>query len=322
MLGQAPNQKITQVRLESYLSTASQVDLNLSDQLNGSPSKHRRSHVNGTSTPKDLNSRIRIIELFTLHVLPRNEEWDYARSFLNNSDVLDEERREAFLQTLQELSDHKDGENIDNEVFEDSAEELQAQQAEVVKKDAETAVNGTSTPTGGMQHHRSGSEVDYGIDVRHPNGSLVPTSSTSNGQPTSAKFTKSAMINPPPSSQQHHHHQQASRSAHPGSSSLSPPSQTPRHRSNHKSTSTANSSQNALISQARHLFRALQSLVANITKAISSNPNALLRLLTFLIAFLIAFSRPEIRDRMRRAVAVAWKKVGSTVGMGVKTSYI
>ena len=322
MLGQAPNQKLTQVRLESYLSTTSPVDLNLSEHLNGSPSRHHRPQNNGTSTPKDLNSRIRIIELFTLHVLPRNEEWDYARSFLNNSDILDEERREAFLQTLQELSETKDNESIDNEVFEDSTEELQAQQAEVVKKDAEIAVNGNSIPTGAGQHHRSGSEVDYGIDATHPNGSRVSAPSTSNGQPTPAK-SRSAVVNPPPPPQQHHHREQVSRSPHPGSSSLSPPSQTPRHRpSTQKSTSNVNSSQNRLISQARHLFRALQTLIANITTTISSNPSALLRLLTFLIAFLIAFSRPEIRDRIRRAVATAWKKVGSTVGMGVKTSYI
>ena len=39
---------------------------------------HRRQNT-GTDTPRDLEKRIKLLELYTLHVLPRNEEWDYAR---------------------------------------------------------------------------------------------------------------------------------------------------------------------------------------------------------------------------------------------------
>ncbi|RMZ85739.1 hypothetical protein DV737_g436, partial [Chaetothyriales sp. CBS 132003] len=91
------------------------ISAQLSQSLNG-----RRAHMNGTSTPKDLHSRIKIIELFTLHVLPAVGEWDYARSFVSNSDVLDEERREAFLQTLAELQEAKEQEDV---VFEDDVQD-------------------------------------------------------------------------------------------------------------------------------------------------------------------------------------------------------
>ena len=62
-------------------------------------------HDNGAGTPRDLKSRLKILEIYTLHVLPRNEEWNYARAVINMSETLDEERKEAFLQTLQVLRD-------------------------------------------------------------------------------------------------------------------------------------------------------------------------------------------------------------------------
>lgn len=62
-------------------------------------------HASGTSTPRDLNQRLKILEIYTLYVLPRNQEWDYARQFIQMSEVLDDDRKEAFLQALQALQD-------------------------------------------------------------------------------------------------------------------------------------------------------------------------------------------------------------------------
>jgi hypothetical protein len=43
------------------------------------------------------------LELYTLHVLPRVGEWEYAEEFIGISPLLDEERKEAFLQALGQL---------------------------------------------------------------------------------------------------------------------------------------------------------------------------------------------------------------------------
>jgi hypothetical protein len=62
-------------------------------------------HASGTSTPRDLNQRLKILEIYTLYVLPRNQEWEYARQFIQFSEVLDDDRKEAFLQALQALQE-------------------------------------------------------------------------------------------------------------------------------------------------------------------------------------------------------------------------
>lgn len=140
-------------------------------------------------TPKDLNSRIKILELFTLHVLPRNNEWDYARSFVSNSDILDEERREAFLQTLNELQEVKEQEEAEAEAnaaedlvgFAEESDDETTQDEQIQMNDEEdvipdnhddhstldppsTFTQPQSPPTRKSLHRRTSSEVDYGID--------------------------------------------------------------------------------------------------------------------------------------------------------------
>lgn len=60
-----------------------------------------------TTTPHGLASRIKILELYSLHVLPRNGEWTYAKEFISMSDILDEEGRKSFLEALQSLEAEK-----------------------------------------------------------------------------------------------------------------------------------------------------------------------------------------------------------------------
>src|SRR5271170_75830 len=226
LLGQAPTQTLNQSRLETYLSS-SQPDLDISNHLNRSNSSRSRPHINGTSTPKDLTSRLKILELFTLHVLPRNSEWDYARSFITNSDVLDDERREAFLQTLQELQDDKDHDGED--VFEESAEELQTEPGKDAQKVAVETVTGSEGAEVHSKHHkRTSSEVDYGIETSLPNGTT-----NSNGHtipaPAPAPAPSSDVRKPSPTSAQPAP-PRVSRGSH-----LSPPVQTPRNRPVRKS---------------------------------------------------------------------------------------
>lgn len=115
MLAHAQNQTLNQKRLETYLATCNVPNLDLGNKLNGGRSPGPRMHryaspakgTSGTDTPRDLNARVKILELYTLHVLLRNNEWDYAREFISVSSVLDDERREAFLQALESLQEEQ-----------------------------------------------------------------------------------------------------------------------------------------------------------------------------------------------------------------------
>jgi hypothetical protein len=260
-----------------------------------------------------------VLEIFTLHVLPRNSEWDYAKSFISNSDILDEERREAFLQTLQELEDVSTHEHdvldADDEVFEDSEERLTTEDEE--SQPQSTTQKATS------KHQRTSSEVDYGIENVHPNSNTKPSSPptpttsipapslpTSVSTPSTTKQSQptAARSPPPPSATRTH---------------FSPPATTPRRPVHHKSSkSPANTSQNPLVAQARALYLALSHLVRNMTSALQKNPTSMLRFLLFVCVFLVAASQRRLRERVHRVTAQAWNKIRGTVGMGVKVSYI
>lgn len=90
-------------------------------------------HNNGTSTPRDLNTRLKLLELYSLHVLPRNEEWDYAREFISMSEVLDDERKEAFLLALHTLKEEKE----ESESREAKLRQQQQEQMEQRRKESE-----------------------------------------------------------------------------------------------------------------------------------------------------------------------------------------
>lgn len=104
LLTHMSEQKVNQQRLETYLSaTADAAQMAYMQEGIATPMS------TGTSSPKELTVRLKILELYTLHVLPANEEWDYAQSFIEMNDVLDDEHREAFLHALASLKDEKEG---------------------------------------------------------------------------------------------------------------------------------------------------------------------------------------------------------------------
>jgi hypothetical protein len=282
--------------------------------------------MNGTNTPKDLASRIKVLELFTLHVLPRNEEWDYAKSVIANSDVLDQERREAFMQTLQELQDVSEQEKLHHPLDEDVFEEAEEEMTQTPLETATGQGPMLQAPSGAQstnKHQRTSSEVDYGIEKAHPNGLHAGTAATKQDNTAASKNTKEAapaMTNLPPQPVPPSSNlpQSPPLSASVGRSQMSPPAQTPR-RPVRKAKA---SNQNTMLSQARRLFLALSNLARNIGGTVSRNPAALLRFLLFLFAFIMAFSQRQVRERARRLVDQSWAKIRGTVGMGVKVSYI
>lgn len=290
VLAQSTTQTTNQQHLESYLSAANNPALDLIDELSRSRSSNSTSNGqtykgSGTDTPRDLNTRTNIIELYTLHVLPRNGEWDYAKEFINMSEVLDDDTKDSFLQDLQSLEAE---ESRGEEHFEDAVpqqEDLVKQEPHPVAEEKRTSID-TARQTASISHHRSNSETDYGIDNAQP--------------PTDAQTSKPP---PPPSVK-------PVKAPQPRSS-RSPPTKASR-----KATHTS------LYNSSIALMTALQHMVSNLTAQMSQNPMGLLRFVLFVMGLIVAFSRRDVKDRLGRLTGAGWEKLRRTVGMGVKVSYI
>jgi len=112
-------------------------------------------------------------------VLLRNNEWDYAREFITISEVLDEERREAFLQALQSLQDEQ-------EEVKAREKEEQRYQEEVRKlEDRERRLREEELERD-RERGRQSSEHDYGVEDSHhtlSNAKSTTGSSTSKSAP-------------------------------------------------------------------------------------------------------------------------------------------
>lgn len=289
LLSHAPSQKLTQTRLETYLSASSSPALDVSSHMKR-PKSAASSSQNGTSTPRDLNSRLKILEIYILHVLPYNDEWDYARDFVNMSEVLDDEKREAFLQALQSLQDQK---NLDSkreaelqrqreQQLEDARKEEMAKQSQKLEQEEQRR----------KQHDVAAqtNEHDYGVDRTTLTGSLRnPTRSTaiaSQPSPNGNALAKASTAGSGP----------------PAKKSRGPPP--------------------TFYRRASVMLQNLQQSILGMGATLRNNPTAIFRLLAFFIALLMALARQDVRDRIRRITDSTWNKVRETVGMGVKVSYI
>lgn len=252
------------------------------------PSSKRRSQ-SGTDTPRDLNAHVKILELYTLHVLLRNNEWDYAREFINISEVLDDERREAFLGALRSLKEENEEgqkrERLEKEYREEQLKrdieesrrrrEEEERRREEMDKKAKASAGGTS-------------EIDYGIEDETPvmtNGSV--TSSSAPNTPRQSKSSKSSTTKP------------------------------------HSRKSVEEAKQKTMIEKAGIVMRNLRLVLENMGWSLNlRNPMVMLRMVAFVAGILVIFGRKEVRERVRRMMSEGLGRVKKTIGMGVKVSYI
>lgn len=285
LLNHSPSQALNQQRLETYLSSYGQPDLDIAEQLRNGFEQRPVRPTGGTDTPKDLAARVRILELFTLHVLPRNEEWEYAAEFINLSEVLDEERKEVFLQTLDGLKEEKEqGDLRATALQREKDAELERQMRQTERQNAEEATAERQEQNG---HKRNGS-----LEKK-------PSNRTSKGRGT--KSTDRQSGNKPGTSS--------------GRTAFSPPSGSSKNvKKPEKPESRAR--------QNRAVGNVLRNLVQYVSRMISSNPLSLARLVLFVLGIVMALSRQDVRERIRRVTGAGWQKVKGTIGMGVKVSYI
>ncbi|QIX00840.1 hypothetical protein AMS68_006357 [Peltaster fructicola] len=106
LLGHMTTQKLNQEKLEGYL--AANDDDTAASVFSDRDGTSTPMSIHSTS-PKNLQTRLKILELYILHVLPANDEWDYARQYIEMSEMLDEERKEAFMHALESVKEEKNG---------------------------------------------------------------------------------------------------------------------------------------------------------------------------------------------------------------------
>ncbi|CAM1505477.1 Fc.00g111140.m01.CDS01 [Cosmosporella sp. VM-42] len=292
LLAHARDQTLNQKKLEAYLAASSTPNLDLAGRLAESSSPSRMSNryrspakgTSGANTPRDLNARVKILELYTLHVLLRNNEWDYAREFISVSSVLDDERREAFLQALQSLQEEQqEQERLEREARQEQEEELRREIDEAKKLRAENEER-ERMRIEEERTRREGSEIDYGIDET----------------PSHAGSSRSRHFR----TQSNASH--ASRQSKPSLSRL-----------NGKAVAHP-----TLSSRASGVIMRLRNIIEQLSKTLNSNPMLLIRFLAFVMGVILMFGHKGIRERLQRILGSSWNKIKATAGMGVKVSYI
>lgn len=282
LLGHMQNQQLNQQRLEAYLSaSADAAQLAYLNEGIATPMS------NGTSSPKELTTRLKILELYTLHVLPANDEWDYAQQFVEMNDMLDEERREAFLHALHSLKEEKDGTlERERELEELRERELEEQRAaEEAKLKEEQRQEEQRKKAAELEKTRANTSSSSSSS-----SNARPSNNSANGRNGS---TQPSSLRP--------------------SSGPKPPG---------KPQKKARPSPPNLLARASSVFSNMQNLILQAGRNATGNSMTLLRLLMFLVAFLLIIARKDLRQRLRRGLEESWAKLKQTVGMGVKVSYI
>ena len=222
-------------------------------------------------------------------MLLRNDEWDYAREFISMSSVLDEERREAFLQALQSLyEEQKDSERREREEKQRQEEQLRRDLEEARRLRAENEAHERRRVEEERARRAAASEVDYGVEGTP---SVAGSASGRGGGKRHARGQESKGAERP----------RLKETAKKGKPVAGPPS---------------------LAGRAAMVLSNVRALIEHLGGSFQNNPMLLMRTLAFIVALLLMFGRKNIRQRISRVLGNSWGKVKATAGMGVKVSYI
>lgn len=288
LLAHMPTQKLNQQRLETWLSASNSADSGSHVQLaDGTMSPLPNGMTTPSSSPKAFATRLKILELYTLHVLPANEEWTYAKEFIELNDSLDEERKEAFLNALQQLRDKKDGTaQRERELTEQREREMEEQRRVEEARQLEE-----SRRREAEQQRTKAAEAELRKAI--PSQTAPPKASKNLAKPATNGHTAKPTSRPAPRAQ-----------------NKPPPSPPPSPSSN-------------MYRRASSVLNNLQRMIMQASRQMTGgNPMVTFRFLMFMLAFVMIIARQDLRLKIKRIVEDGWLKVKKTVGMGVKVSYI
>lgn len=251
------------------------------------------------SIGRDIQSRLKVLEIYILHVLPQNEEWDYAQEFLKMNDLLDEDRKESYVQTLQTLqeqgkhdAEHKQElqRRREKELEDDKRREEEERTAYDVKVKEEYE----------REQEQKRAQADARIKASGPDARKKQLDTTPRAKAETRPKETPTPSNASPDMK--------------GSSLQRPRPSGP--------TKKSKSPPPSLYRRASLSLVAIQQNLMHMGRGLSRNPMTLLRTVLFLVALLTALARRDVRDRLNQARDSAWEKLRRTVGMGVKVSYI
>lgn len=279
LLSHAPSQAENQRRLERYLSALTpwppdtKADKGQEDMLDGvteaaddNPlTDHHPTKTSGSLLPMSL------MEIYTLHVLPRNNDWTRARSFIAAATSLDDANRHRLLQLLEAL--------------------------EAEQKNAVTVGEGRTPGKGASQDRRPRSDDQPNGKLRDtPNGDLEMDNGTLVGV---GKEDESSLVNGAiPSNTR-------SRTSTSKAKESTSRTKGPRAlRTGEKSALIARGQTPAI-----NVMSRLQQFFTLFVAFLKINPLMYLRTLLFLIGLLFALSRGEYRERIRKMTATGWNKL-------------
>jgi hypothetical protein len=287
LLAHSPSQTLNQERLEAYLAAMANPTLDVEAHMSNSQNQQQvqmKRRSGSTDTPRDLATTIKLLELYTLHVLPRNGEWDYAKEFISMNGLLDEERKEAFLQALVGLKEEQEhAAKREKEIQKAQLEQLEKQRQEEEEEQRR------------QQQAAKREEERKKEDQKRREQQLKKQPESISGNRPKPFNTRAAGI--------------------PGGTASRP-------RPGAKKDGLVRREPMTLVERMGAVVGNIQSLILATTLSIKSNPLMLLRTVLFVMAFAIAFGRREVRARVRRALKQGWSKVKGTVGMGIKVSSI
>ena len=203
--------------------------------------------------------------------------------------MLDEERREAFLQALQSLQEEQmESERREKEERRYQEEQLKRDVEEARRRRIESEEREKREEEARNKRSEKGSEIDYGVEDSPPRpGSSKSRSSVKGG---SAKGGRSLPSSSP-----------TARSSVPAKNVKVPPS---------------------LLTRAGNVVMNVRKLVESMAGSFKTRPMLLMQMLAFIVGILVLLSRRDVKERVKSILGKGWGKVRQTAGMGVKVSYI
>ena len=203
--------------------------------------------------------------------------------------MLDEERREAFLQALQSLQEEQmESERREKEERRYQEEQLKRDVEEARRRRIESEEREKREEEARNRRSEKGSEIDYGVEDSPPRP--VSSKSRSSVKGGSAKGGRSLPSSSP-----------TARSSVPAKNVKVPPS---------------------LLTRAGNVVTNVRKLVESMAGSFKTRPMLLMQMLAFIVGILVLLSRRDVKERVKSILGKGWGKVRQTAGMGVKVSYI
>ncbi|KAF3938181.1 hypothetical protein ABW19_dt0201803 [Dactylella cylindrospora] len=238
-----------------------------------------------SDSPKALAQRTKLMELYILHILPRVDEWDYAKEFTQMSPYLDDDKRDAFLSTLEALQKEKaevEARKLEEERAAAEAMEREQRLLEERLRDSASAGESRSRSTVRKSDRKSESGT-----MRDRKRSTARSTASSDHRPLSRR----------------------SRSRKPYSDE-----------SGDDALSTTSGTQR----RAKNIIKQTTDIASQVVKYVNHSYGAqkTLQALVFVFALVWALAKKSTRSRLWRYLVFAWMKTMNTIGMGMKVTYV